>query len=93
MAFFLKDPAASIDYAVDWGAGYLGAQVIVQSAWSVEPGEPGGVVVNATVRGDRRSGATLGGGVPGHVYRVTNRVTLSDGRIDERGIALRVEQR
>lgn len=93
MAFFLKDPGASIDYAVEWGAGYLGAQTIAASQWSVEPDEPAGVHVGATLAAPTRTGATLNGGVPGQVYRVRNRVTLSDGRIDERSIALRVEQR
>ena len=93
MAFFLKDPSASIDYAVDWGAGYLAGQVIAASRWSVSPQEPGGVRVNGELGGATRTGATLSGGVPGHVYRVANAITLSDGRSDERSIVLRVEDR
>ena len=93
MAFFLKDPGARIDYAVDWGAGYLHGETIAVSDWSVAPVEPGGVVPGSTLFSPTRTGATLEGGLPGQVYRVTNRVTLSDGRTDERSIALRVEQR
>ncbi|WP_443028026.1 phage fiber-tail adaptor protein [Sphingopyxis sp. Root1497] len=40
-----------------------------------------------------RCAATLDGGEAGGVYRVTNRVTLSDGQIDERSLTLRVEER
>jgi hypothetical protein len=36
---------------------------------------------------------TLAGGIAGHVYRVTNRVTMSDGQIDERSMTMRVEER
>ena len=36
---------------------------------------------------------TLAGGVAGHVYRVTNRVTMSDGQIDERSVTVRAEER
>jgi hypothetical protein len=36
---------------------------------------------------------TLAGGIPGHVYRISNFVTLSDARADERQLTVRVEQR
>ena len=36
---------------------------------------------------------TLAGGIAGHVYRVTNRVTMNDGQIDERSMTMRVEER
>ena len=93
MAIFLKDPGAAIDYAIDWGAGYLAGQTISVSAWSVAPLDAEGVQVLGEVRGATRTGATFGGGVAGHVYRVSNRVTLSDGRSDERSLTLRIEQR
>ena len=93
MGIFLKDPSASIDYAVDWGAGYLAGQTVAASAWAVQPDEPGGVRVVATLGSDTRTGATFAGGLPGNIYRVANRVTLSDGRTDERSVVLRIEQR
>ena len=40
-----------------------------------------------------RTVATLAGGVAGHVYRISNRVTMSDGQVDERSMTLRVEER
>ena len=42
---------------------------------------------------DRRSSARLSGGIVGRVYRLTNRVTLSDGQVDERSVTMRVEER
>jgi len=93
MGIFLKDPSAALDYAVDWGAGYLDGQVITASDWSVEPDEAGGIAVSATIASTSRTGATFAGGLAGNVYRVANRVTLSDGRRDERSVVLRVEQR
>ncbi len=93
MAIFLKDPAAVIDYAVDWAAGYLQAQTVTDSSWSVAPDDPDGVVVVATVLAPSRTMATLGGGQSGRSYRVTNHVALSDGRRDERSLVLRVEDR
>ncbi len=93
VAIFLKDPAAAIDYAVDWQTAYLGGQTIVQSQWLVLPDEPGGIAVSAAAEAAGRSIATLIGGRRGHVYRLTNRVTFDDGRSDERSLDVRVEDR
>lgn len=93
MSFYLKDPGSRIDYAIDWGASYLDGQIVAGSAWSVFPGEAGGVAVDGSSFDLTRTAATLSGGVLGHVYSVTNRVTLSDGRVDERSITVRVEDR
>ncbi len=93
MAIFIKDPAAAIDYAIDWAAGYLDGQIIAGSTWAVLPDDPGAVTVTATLTAPTRTGATLSGGLRGTVYRVVNRVSFSDGRTDERTLDLRVEDR
>lgn len=93
MGIFLKDPSAALDYAIDWGPAYLAGQTIAASTWLAEPAEDGGVAVSATIASATRTGATFAGGVPGNLYRVANRVTLSDGRSDERSLVLRIEQR
>ena len=92
MSFYLKDPGSRVDYAIDWTA-YLDGQVVAASLWSVVPAESGGIAVDATAQDLVRTAATLTGGQIGHVYTVSNRVTLSDGQVDERSITLRVEQR
>jgi hypothetical protein len=93
MSYYLKDPGAAIDYRIDWSAGYLAGQTIADSLWSVAPDEAGGLVASGGEEGPGRTTATLSGGIAGHVYRVTNRITLSDGRVDERTLTLRVEER
>lgn len=93
MGFYLKDPGARIDYTVDWAAGYLAGDTIAASAWIVAPEEAGGIAVDGTTSEAARASATLAGGVPGHVYRVTNRVTLASGRIEERTLSIRVDER
>lgn len=92
MTYYLKDPQSRVDYAIDW-AGYLDRQAVAASLWSVTPTEAGGIAVEETAFAPARTSATLSGGVIGHVYSVSNLVTLSDGRSDERSIVLRVEQR
>lgn len=91
MSIFVKDPAALVDYAVDWAAGYLGARSIVASDWDIRPA--GALALAAASIAGGRAVATLSGGVPGQVCRVTNRVRLSDGRSDERTLVIRVEDR
>ena len=93
MGFFLKRADAEIDYAVDWGAGYLDGETVAASDWRVDPEEADGLAVGATTTGPQRTAATLLSGREGAVYRVTNRVTLSDGRRDERSLTVRIEER
>lgn len=90
MSLFLKDPAATLDYALDWGGGYLAGRTLVTSDWRIEPAEAGGLTLAAaSVAGDR-SVATVSAGVPGHIYRLINQVRLSDGLSERRSVAVRV---
>jgi hypothetical protein len=93
MSFLLKDPGAILDYAIDWGAEYLGSDLIADSIWSVSPEEPGGVAVAGSEFDTQFATVKAEGGLPGRLYRLSNRVTMQSGRIDERSITLRVEQR
>lgn len=92
MKLYLKDPQARIDHEIDWSA-YLAGQHVAASAWEVNPIEAGGMAVEADAFEDRRTSVRLSGGAVGKLYRVTNRVTLSDGQVDERSIHVRVEER
>ena len=93
MSLYLKDPQARIDYAINWSAAYLDGQAIATSSWTVSPAEPDAISIVASSFDMQRTSATLSGGTAGHVYRITNRITLTDGQIDERSISLRVEAR
>jgi hypothetical protein len=93
MATYLKDPDASLDYTIDWGAGYLGTATLTASTWTVTPVEPGGLFIAGQAQSVTRAIVTLNGGVPGHFYHVGNQVVLSDGHADERSLTIRVENR
>ncbi len=93
MTMTVKDPATRIDYAFDWSAAYPAGQAVTGSDWDVVPDEAEGVAIVAAAHGLLQTTATLTGGVAGRVYRVTNRVTLSDGQVDERSMSVRVEER
>lgn len=92
MSVFLKDPAARLDYAVDWALAADGV-AIADSDWSVEPVESGGLTIEAEGLSGPRAAATLAGGRAGYVYRVANSVTFADGRRDTRTLSVRIDAR
>lgn len=93
MTIFLKDPGASLDYAIDWAAGYLAGQSIVTSAWAVSPAGEGALTATAARIEGAQTLVSLTGGQAGCVYRVVNAVVFSDGGRDERSLVVRVEDR
>lgn len=94
MSFLLKDPDAVLDYTIDWGADYLASdELLAASEWSVIPDEQGGITVEGNDFDASTSTVKAGGGIAGRIYRLVNRVTTAAGRIDERSIVLRVEDR
>lgn len=93
MTLLLKDPDAELDYAVDWGAEYLGEDSLSQSEWEVAPVETDGVTVLGATFDLLIATVKAGGGIPGRLYRLTNRVVLASGLVDSRSITLRVERR
>lgn len=93
MTMMVKDPGTRIDFEFDWSAAYPDGQAVTESEWAVVPDEAEGLSVDAAGFDLTRSTVTLAGGIAGHVYRVSNRVVLSDGQIDERSMTVRAEER
>lgn len=85
-----KDPNASLDYQVDW-SDWLGADVITASTWTIAPA--GGLTTATPSFTNVTAKVWLSGGVAGQVVRVTNRITTSGGRIDERSFNVRLVER
>ena len=93
MTLILKDPAALLDYAVDWGADYLTNDTIDTSAWTIDPAEAGGITVSSSETELTVARVTGVGGIAGRVYRLVNHVVFLSGRQDQRSIVVRVEPR
>jgi hypothetical protein len=93
MSFLMKDPGASLDYAVDWGLDYLDGDVLLESSWAILPEEPGGLALVESAFDGLTATAKVAGGVNGRVYRLTNEVLTASGRRDRRSLMLRVEKR
>ena len=90
---FLKDPGSTLDYRVDWTAACADGQTVLTSEWLVEPAQSGGLMVGGQSLSGLLATVRLSGGGRGILYRIVNRVTFSNGLVDERTIALRVEDR
>ena len=85
---FTKDPDAVLDYLIDW-TRWLASDKIATSAWIVPSG--------LTNVGDSKAATTatvwLAGGTAGQSYTVTNRITTTGGRTEDRSIIIRIEER
>lgn len=93
MTLMLKDPAAELDYAIDWGRDYLEEDHLVRSDWAVDPDEPGGLSILVSDFDAARSRVKVGAGIAGRVYRLTNTVVTELARCDRRSLIVRVEAR
>ena len=93
MTLLLKDPDATLDYAVDWGAEYASGDSLIESEWDVSPVDDGGVAIVESAVAGLETRVKAAGGVAGRIYRLRNQVLLASGLRDSRSISLRVEAR
>ena len=85
---FAKDPNAILDYSVDWSR-WLAGDEIATSEWIVPVGLAKASDTNTTTKAT----AWLSGGAAGQSYAVTNRITTTGGRTEDRTMTIRVEER
>jgi hypothetical protein len=92
-----KDPAAVLDYTLDWNASSsqggpwlaAGETLVGSAVWTL----PSGITKNS--QGDTATASTiwLSGGTAGASYTVACKVITSAGRSDERSFLVAVKQR
>lgn len=85
---FTKDPNAILDYTIDWTRWLAGDQVAT-SEWLV----PTGLTKVADSKTSSSATVWLSGGTAGQSYAVTNRITTTGGRTEDRSFTIRVEER
>jgi hypothetical protein len=97
LATFKKDPAARLDYVLDWSV-WLGADTISASTWAITPTstttplEESGAPYAPSFT-DTSTRVFLEGGKVGVTYTVTNHITTDGGLIDERSFEVTVSER
>jgi hypothetical protein len=79
-----KDPAATLDYLIDWVKDFKGAPII-----SVEWILPVGIIMEASVFTDTTTTIWVSGGVLGQTYLIVCRAS-TDALTDERTILLTI---
>lgn len=79
---FTADPTAVLDYAITWASWLQTGETITASTWAV----PAGITQTTPAPSFTATTTTiwLTGGTIGATYRLTNHVTTSGGRQDER---------
>ncbi|MBI4904403.1 MAG: hypothetical protein HY820_45690 [Acidobacteria bacterium] len=85
---FTKDPNAVLDYSLDW-TRWLNGDAIATSEWIV----PDGLVKVTDSRTTKLATIWLSGGLAGQSYTITNRITTTGGRTEDRSFAVKVEER
>lgn len=88
-AAMLKDPAALLDFAVDWSAWLEDGDTIDQSTWDV----PDGLTADSDSFTDSRAVVWLSGGEAGRTYEVVNHIVTAGGREDERTLLIQCVNR
>lgn len=85
--YFAHDPdAGPIDYTVDFTSWLTAGDTVASVAWS---SVPTGLTLSSPTLAAAVASTNVDGGVLGSVYRVTARVTSTNGVIDDRSIILR----
>lgn len=85
-----KDPQAVLDYGTNWAAWLTDAETIVASTWEVTPA---GLTVDSDTFDPTLTTIWLSGGEVGVRYSVTNHITTSQGRQDDRTFHIDVAHR
>jgi hypothetical protein len=84
-----KDPDAVLDWIFDWNDWLAESETISSSSFIVDPG----ITVDSNSNTTKTAKVWLSGGTEGQVYRVTCRITSSEGRTDDRSFTLRCTNR
>ena len=86
MSFQVKiDPDAKLDYGCDWSDWLPEGKTITNSEWFITPAGP---TKSAQTNSTTAATVWVEGCEAGTVYTLTNRITDSDGRVDDRSITL-----
>jgi len=85
----IKDPNAVDKFTIDWDDGFLAGATLLSSTVIV----PAGITLDSDTNDNTTVTVTLSGGTVGDEYTVTNRISTSDGRTDDRSVRVRILER
>lgn len=85
---YIKDPNAKLDYGFDWSA-WLVTDTITASTWVVSPAGP---TLSGATFSPTKTTIWVDGGTADTKYRLTNHITTTAGRIDDRSFNLKIKE-
>lgn len=89
MAYELAHPSEKLTFSNDWTADLVGAETVASRLWTVDPEE--GSPAQPSLTGATGATVTIAEMRAGIVYRLTEKVTTSAGRILTRSTTIRCE--
>lgn len=87
---FTKDPEAVLDYSFDWKEEWLEDDETIVSHVITVPDE---MTLDRSEEADGKIAVWLSGGLGGKTYRVECKISTNRGRVDERSIWIKIEER
>lgn len=88
-----KDPDAVLDYGFDW-SDFLGDDTIASSTWTLSAGNPDtDLEIDSNLHTDTLTTVWVSGGSLNKTYALTNHVTTSSGREDDRTLKIRIKEK
>jgi len=85
-----KDANAVLDYTLDWSQWLTTGDNLATSTWITAPGL---VIDSDVLEADNTTTVWLSGGTAGMTYIVTNRITTTGARTEDRSITVFVTER
>jgi hypothetical protein len=93
MTTYIKDPDAILDYGFDWSDWLQTNETITASTWGIDPSDSPGLDKQSDSFSDTATTIWLSGGEADEDYVVTNHITTSANREDDRSHKIKVRQR
>lgn len=93
MTIYLKDPASSVDYSLDWSSWLAAGEAITSTSWSIDPSGASSPALGVETEAGATRSVFIAGGAPGHRYRLTCRIRTDGGRTVERSLIIRIAER
>ncbi|HEX5198980.1 MAG TPA: hypothetical protein VFW27_03485 [Actinoplanes sp.] len=93
MTSFIHDPDADLDYGFDWSPWLADGESLSASSWSVTYGTASEITLHDDTFDDTSTTVWVDGGTRSKDYKITNHITTSAGRADDRTHTLKVRDR
>lgn len=82
-------PSSSLDYGVDWSSWLLSGEEILTSDWDISPS----LTLSSPASSTTLTSVFVTGGEVGVIYRLTNTITTSLSKTDNRVLILSCKHR